>query len=337
MKKLLFVLALSLAVFLPRAQGIAINPPYLGSISNEVFSQLTTVTNELAATNNVVANKKLLKVLLGAQKLIAKTKTNHVAGAKSLGVLNKSLGRSSLSNEFNPLIQGTADIYVNVFQNILEDLEDRVDASFPGKANDAARKTLAQFLAAIDNADTNSNFLLVLKALGAAAKGEIGAQKAVIKAEAASAPPNSFTATVTASGQGTFTYKPVIQSVNAAYVSATHLLNIQSFDIKTSGSSFSSLDAQTKNIGILVAVPGDGTHTYNLSTDSNLIYYSFNHTHGGSLVFGEIYSADRGTVTLTFDSATKFVYGTFSFSGNGDNDSGLSATVNGSFAIHYLP
>ncbi len=337
MRKLLCVLALSLAVFLPRAQAIAIDPPYLGSISNEVFSQLTTVTNELAATNNVVANKKLLKVLLGAQKLIAKTKTNHVAGAKSLGVLNKSLGRSSLSNEFNPLIQGTADIYVSIFHNILDALEVRVDASFPGRANEAARKALAKFEAAVNNADTNANFLLVLKFLSASAKGEIGAEKAVIKAEAAPAPPNNFTATITASGQGTFTYKPVIQSVNAAYVTNTHLLNIQSVEVKTSGSTSENLDVKTTTIGILLNVPVNGTHTYNLSTDSELIYYSFDHTQGRILVLSETYSADSGTVTLTFDSATKFVYGTFSFSGNGDNDSGLSATVNGSFAIHYLP
>jgi len=330
MKKLLFVLALSLAVFLPRAQAI-INPPYLGFISNEVFDQLTTVTNELAATNNVVANKKLLKVLLGAQKLIAKTKTNHVGGAKSLGVLNKSLGRSVLSNEFNPLIQGTADIYVNVFHNLLDALEDRVDASYPGKANEAARKALAKFEAAIDSADTNSNFLLVLKALGAAAKGEIGAQKAVVKAENAPAPPSGFSATIAGSGEPTFLFKPFLGSIGAARVG--NAVNVIVQDVKISGGG-----TRQRVLNMSFPVLVDGTFTYTVEGAGNNwdLNYVSSLTQNGN-VSGDAFEATSGTLTVTVNVAAKSVIGTFSFNAPGENNPGnVAQTSNGSFSLTWL-
>lgn len=339
MKKLLLALVLSAAVFLPRAQAISVlNPPYLGSISNEVFVQLTVVTNEINATNNLVANKKLLKVLLGAQKLIAKTKTNNVGGSKSLGVLNKSLGRSSLSNTFNPLIQGTADIYVSVFDNIFDALEHRVNSSYPGRAQDAARKVLAKFEAAIRNADTNANFLLVLKSLSVAAKGEIGAQKATVKAENAPLPPQQYKATITGALFGTFNFTPKPANAIAA-IHSTLLNNLEMNGVSgvTSGSGFGT-KVTVRQLFINIPNLTDGTTTYDVGSGSGKAFILYTVSKGG--VGGsdgaDGYEAVSGTLTVTVNKASKTAVGSYSFYAPGENTPTAASTSNGSFSVVWI-
>ena len=325
MKKILFALVLSAAVYLPCAQADD-SVPYLGSISTEITNQLTI------ASNNVVENKKLIKTLQGALKTIAKTKTNYVAGAKTLATLNKTFARTSLSNDFSILIEATATLYVNVFEDSLDDLEDRLDAAFPGKANEAARKALAKFEAAIQNANTNANFLLALKALGVAAKAEIAADKATDKAEDAPAPPNGFTANINTSDEH-FTFNPKPIFVNAGYTAGTKILNLAVAEIKP-GSVI-----QTRTFNLLLSVPNEGLNTYNLSTSPNVFvctYGSYRTSFSNPNPVGESYSADSGSISLTINTTTRLVYGTFNFTGNGDDNGSKTGTISGSFSITYL-
>ena len=336
MKKLLIALTLSLAVFLPRAQAVPDSLPFLGSLRSEVNYQLGQASNALAnavATNNkleAAKQKKLITLLNTARKTIDKTKTNYVAGSTALGVLNKSLGRSALSNEFNPRITNTFNLYVASLI-YLEDLySDRVDSSYPGSAHVAAGKALDKFLLALNAASTNTNFLLRLKFLAAASKGEALALKATVKAENAPAPPNGLTATVTTSDEGTFTFKPASIFVNAAYVTATKLLNISVIEIKPGGV------IQTRSISIVTTVPNEGVNTINLA--NVICFYSGFRVKATnpSDQTGESYDADSGSMTLTINTTTRLVYGTFNFTGNGDDVSTKTGTVNGSFSLTYL-
>jgi hypothetical protein len=334
MKKLLFTLVLSLAVFIPRAHagGVAQTLPFLADLRAEVLDELTKASNNIAMTNDVVGNKKLAKTLLGALKLIDKTKTNYVTGAKNLGVLNKTLGRTAVSNEFHPRVDASLNLYVASLYDRLDDLEDIVNASYPGRAHDAAVKALNKLLAAIDGANTNANIVLALKALSAAAKAEIGAAKAAVKADAAPAPPSHFTATITGSGEGTVNFRPSPAPAVASRI--VNLLNIVGVEVRVSGTT-----VRTRNLNLNIPNLTDGTTTYNVSDtgggNANVVYTT---STGGLGVppSGDGFSATSGSVTVTVNTTTKTAFGTFSFSAPGQNNPGNVATSsNGSFAVTW--
>lgn len=338
MKKLLLALTLSLAVFLPRAQAIPDSLPYLGSIRSEVLDQLTIASNNVATTNNVAANKKLIKTLLGAKKLIDKTKTNYVGGAKSLTVLNKTFVRSALSNEFNPLIGQTLDVYVGSLYSVRDTLADRVNGSYPGRAQTAALATLAKLLAAIDNANTNTNILLALRSLGVAAKTETAAQKATVKAENAPLPPAQYKATITGALFGNFNFTPnPANAIASVFNAPLNYLQMNGISGVRSGSGLST-KLTTRQLLITIPNLADGTTTYEVGDGSGkaFVLYTVGRGGVGGSDGADGYEAVSGTLTVTVNKASKTAVGTFSFYAPGENTATAASTSNGSFSVVWI-
>lgn len=256
-----------------------------------------------------------------------------MAGSKSLTVLNKALGRSALSNEFNPLITNTFNVYLATLLNLEDLYSDRVDGSYPGKAHVAAAKALDKFLLALDRASTNTNFLVRLKFLAAAATGEALALKATVRAEAAPAPPAHFTATIAGSGEPTFAFKPFLGSIAASRVGNGVIIIVQ--DVKISGGGRT---IRQRVLTMNFPVQTDGTFTYTVQGPVNnwdLNYVSSLINNGA--VSGDAFDATSGTLTVTVNVAAKSVIGSFSFAAPGDTNPGnVAQTSNGSFSLTWL-
>ena len=341
MKKLLVALTLSLAVFLPRAHAIADTLPFFGSLRSEVNYQLTLATNNLtaavAATNKVEAakQKKLITLLNTARNTINKTKTNYVAGATVLGALNKTLGRSALSNEFNPILTNTFNIYLASLINLEDAYSDRVDASYPGKLHVAAGKVLDKFLLALNSASTNTNYLLRLKFLLAAAKSEALSLKATVKAEHAPLPPAQYQATITGALFGNFNFTPKpANAIAAIYNPLLNNLIMNGVNGTQSGSGFST---KVTTRQLLITIPNlvDGTTTYQIGSGSGKAFVLYTIIRGGigGSDGADGYEAVSGTLTVTVNKAGKTAVGTFSFTAPGEDTPTTASTSNGSFSI----
>jgi hypothetical protein len=344
MKKLLVALALSLAVFLPRAQAIPDSLPFLGSLRFQVNNQLTLASNNLSAavavTNKVEAakQKKLITLLNTARKTIDKTKTNYVAGATVLGALNKTLGRSALSNEFNPILTNTFNVYLAALINLEDAYSDRVDGSYPGRAHDAAAKALDKFLLALNSASTNTNYLLRLKFLLAAAKGEALSLKATVKAEHAPLPPAQYKATITGALFGNFNFTPKPANAIAAVFNAPfNSLTMNGVNGTTSGSGFGT-KLTTRQLLITIPNLTDGTTTYQVGDGSGKVFILYTVGRGGigGSDGADGYEAVSGSLTVTVNKASKTAVGTYSFYAPGENTATAASTSNGSFSIVWI-
>ncbi len=290
----------------PEARAGGIPLPFFTDLRAEVVDQLAKASNNIAITNDVAGNKKLIKSLNSALKLIDKTKPTYVTGAKALGVLSKSLARTAASNEFNPIIDSTRALYVGSLYGVAEDLQDVVDASYPGRAREAALKAMAKFLAAIDGAETNANIALALKALSSAAKYQIAAAKAAQKADAAPAPPAQITAQVTGA------LKTSIKTLAAGIVPGAGLVINGA---QPAGIGFKQINFSLLNVA-------EGTSTVNLA------FGNINIMNGPSVVN---YGNGAGTATVTRNNSNGTAYGTFSFTATGVSGTVGTITVTGEF------
>jgi hypothetical protein len=312
MMKLLLALTLTLAVFLPRAQAVADTLPFLTTFRAEVANQLTVVSNNIAATNDVRGNTRLKKTLIGALRTIDRTRTNsYVAGASALNVLNRTFYRTSLSNTFNPLVDQTRDVYVASLLQAHANYAARVNASYPGRAQTAALTSLARLLAAIDTANTNTNVLVALRFLSTSAKTETATQRATVKAEAAPAPIASITANV--SGAINTTIKTTGAGITPGSPGNYTVL----------GSQFTLRPIGQRIVRFSLYGLTDGTHTVTLDDGGIVISAGFNTT---------TYEGNPGTATVTYNSASKVMFGTFTFTAFDDDNNASTITVTGSFS-----
>jgi hypothetical protein len=264
-----------------------------------VINQLTV------ASNDVVANKKLIKTLSGALKLIDKTKTNYVGGSKSLGSLARTLNRTTVSNEFHDVLQATADTYVSELLDEEGALADRLAPTYPSGSRTAAQRQLDLMLAAIQGANTNDSVVTAARFLSIASKKQIVAAKLVTKAENAPPPPAGVTASITGALRRSFkSFTAVITNPGGG---TSIIVNSAT---KPSASGLDSLAFSLTGVT-------DGTHTVNLEGEYSQVR-----------VGGRAFTGD-GTATVTFNSTTKVIFGTFSFIGSDDDG---SVTVSGSFS-----
>ena len=256
MKKLLFYLTCLTVVLAETARGDDL--PYFSSLREEVVNQITIVSN------TVPLDKKLNSSLIANRKLIDKTKPTFITGTAALGTLAKALGKTSLSNTFLPIVVDTRDTYLEVIDSEKTALEERLADTIPGKAQTSAQTAINKLAVALEATETNSNLTLSLKSLSAAAKALAAADKAVAKAEVAKPGPNFITATITESGQGTITLKPLKNTLEAFYDDFDGTIEIDVAELtKLSGGR-----VQTRMLEITAEVPDEGTYELSLTDDA---------------------------------------------------------------------
>lgn len=313
--------------------------PFFSSLREEIASQLTL------ATNTLPVDKKLAATLRSSLKLVDKTKPTLIAGSGALGTLAKSLGKTSLSNTFLPLVVDTRATYLQVIEEGKIALEERLAETIPGKAQTSAWTKLNKLAASIEAVETNATLALSLKSLSASAKNLAAAEKAVAKAETARPGADFLTATITESNQGVTTFKPKKATILEAYYDDF------SGEIEIDAGELTKLAGgrvQMRFLEITASVPGEGTHTLSLTNQAYAIYQRIVAPNIGEFEeedpefeFDELYftidpinaSLGAGTVTITVDLEARLVWGTFSCTAKGSGNTALDASLSGSFLL----
>jgi hypothetical protein len=334
MKKLLYPL-ICLAVLCTNI-GRADDLPFFSSLRNEVANQQTVVSN------TPPLDKKLAAALRTNLKLIDRTKPTLVNGTTALGALAKNLGRTSLSNTFLPIVTDARSVYADAMDLETDALDNRLADTIPGKARAAAQAALDKLRAAIDDARTNANFTLALRSLSVAAKAVGTAQKAVAKAESAPPGPGFLSATITESNQGVTTFLPTRFDLSdaATYDPFFGELDIIVADRKSLGSG----RAQGRLLSIYAYLPGEGAYTLSLTnTEESFAIYERVIASGSELEveFYEKYQTvdplnnplGTGTLTITLDLDARIVWGEFTFTATGVNDTNLTVSASGTFLL----
>lgn len=310
--------------------------PFFTSLREELTNQLTIVSN------TVPLDKKLATSLRSNLKTVDKTKPTLTAGSTALGTVAKSLGRTSLSNVFLPLITDTRSVYVETLESELAVLDERLEATIPGKQRSAAQTKLAKVSASLDGVITNADLTLSLKSLSKAAKDLLVAQKAVAIAEIARPGPDFVSATITESGQINSAFKPVKSvGLDAYYNEFSGEIEIEAGEMKSLGGG----RVQVRFLELTAAVPGEGTHTLSLTNESYAIYQrgivpNINAPEPELEVQETYFTIDpfnqtlgTGTMTITVDLEANVVWGSFTFTANGSENQELQAEVTGTFLL----
>lgn len=336
MKKLLPPLIILAVLFTPIARGDDV--PFFSSLREEVFNQLTI------ASNAVPLDKKLLATLRSNLKTIDKTKLTLIAGSGALGTLAKSFSKSSLSNTFLPIVVDTRTTYLEVMDSEKGLLEERLADTIPGKTQDKAQAAIGKLALALEAAETNEVLLLSLKALSKAAKELDKAAKAVAKAETAKPGKDFITATITETDQGTTTLKPLKGTLEAYYDDFDGSIEIDVAELtKLSGGR-----VQARFLEITATVPGEGTHELSLNNEAVAWYQrivspslaefeeeepEFEFVENFFTIDPSNETLGTGTLIITVDFEANLVWGSYSFTASGSENTALEATVTGSFLV----
>ncbi len=336
MKQLLLPLTCLLVLLTNIARGDEL--PFFSSLREEVANQLTI------ASNAVPLDKRLFSALRANLKTIDKTKPTLITGSSALGTLSKSLGKTTLSNTFLPIVVDTRTTYLEVMDSEKSLLEERLADTIPGKAQTSAQTAIDKLAAALEDAGNNTVLALSLKSLSKAAKELAKAEKAVAKAEVAKPGPNFITATITESGEGTSPLKPLKGTLEAFYDDFDGTIEIDVAELtKLSGGR-----VQTRMLEITAEVPDEGTYELSL-TDEAVAWYQrivspsfaeFEEEEPEFEFYENYFTIDPfnetlgdGTMTITVDFEAGIVWGSFTFTANGTEDPNLEASVSGSFLI----
>ena len=336
MNKLIFPLTIFAVLVANIARGDDV--PFFSALRGEIVNQLTI------ASNTVALNKKLISTLTSNLKTLDKTKPTLIAGSATLGTLAKNLGKTSLSNTFLPILTDTRTVYIDVMETGMSALNDRLADTIPGKARTTAQTDLGKTAIAIDAVGTNSNFALSLKALSKAATALAKAEKSVAKAETAKPGANFLTATITESNQGVTLLNSTKTFLDAYYDPIFGEIDIEAADLKKLGGG----PVQLRGLSLAAIVPGEGTHTLNLTNESNAYYQRIVapsirefEEEEPDFDFEELYFTvdpfnerlGTGTLTITLDLDANIVWGTFTFTATGKENSNLAVSMTGSFLV----
>jgi len=336
MKKLLASISCLVVLFTNAARGDDL--PFFSTLREEIVNQLTI------ASNNLALNKKLISTLASNLKTLDKTKPTLVTGSDALGTLAKALAKTSLSNTFLPIVTGIRTVYLDTMEDKMEELDERLSHTMPGKKQTAAKTTLDKATIAIDAVGTNSNFTLSLKALSKAAKAVATAEKDVVKAETAKPDANFLTATIIESNQGVTLLKSTKTFLDAYYDPFFGEIAIEAADLK----KLKGGPVQLRGLSIAAMVPGEGTHTLSLTNESNAYYQRIIapnirefEEEEPEFDFEELYLTvdpfnerlGTGSLTITLDLDANIVWGTFTFTATGRENSELEVSMTGSFLV----
>lgn len=336
MKKLLVSLSCLVVLFTNAAR--ADDLPFFSTLREEIVNQLTI------ASNNLALNKKLISTLASNRKTLDKTKPTLVTGSDALGTLARALAKTSLSNTFLPIVTGIRTVYLETMDDKMEELEERLSHTIPGKAQTTAQTDLGKATIAIDAVGTNSNFALSLKALSKAATALAKAEKSVAKAETAKPGANFLTATITESNQGVTLLNSTKTFLDAYYDPIFGEIDIEAADLKKLGGG----PVQLRGLSLAAIVPGEGTHTLSLTNESNAYYQRIIapnirefEEEEPDFDFQELYLTvdpfnqrlGTGTLTITLDLDANIVWGIFTLTATGSENSDLAVSMTGSFLI----
>ena len=311
MKRLITLAVLLCGIAIPSARAVSLPTlPFLGPLRVDVVNQQVIASNNIAMTNDIAGNKKLLASLKKALKTIEKTKTNYAAGAKSLGVLAKTLNRTSISNVFIGDFEGTVEDYIAALIGEENSLSNRLASAYPSKAHTSALTTLGLLDDALNGAAGSSDIIAAAKFLSTAAKNFAKAAKLTDKAEDAPAPASGLTATITG-------------ALHSSFNDFNTTITLSGSDIGINSSTKPSTSGSDNIIMDLLNVV-DGTQTVDVRGAYSQVRPGGRSFGGNAIV--------NGTATITYNSATKVIFGTFSFVGDEGGASTATVTVSGSFS-----
>jgi hypothetical protein len=316
MKRLLFALVAFSAVFTQQARATQFLP-YLNAIQSEIVNQ------QVIVSNTVPLNKPLATALRKALTTLTRTTpTNLVNDTKTLSTVTATLNKTSLSNHFDGLIRSAIVNYAGTLAGSLNSISNALVTTFPSGPHTAANNLIAQVLDTVADVIANGNTTLATKALAAITKKLPAIQNLLTKAINAPAPPVQLKATITAGGEGTFSFQPTPAKAAAAVLTGSQLTIIGA-QVQRMGTS-----ARSRTLTIGIPNISNGVHVYAVGGGGGDASINYTIAQGGLGVppTGDAYTATNGTLTVTWNSATKAAVGTFTFSGPGQNNPGNTAT-----------
>ena len=317
MKRIALLLTLLVLAFGSTARANAI-PTGFGTIRAEIVNQLTIASNNIAGNTNVLANKQLLAPLKKALALIDKPSTPSVINDTKILSLLAPLGKTSLSNTFSPLLNTSLNSYLALLYSSAGTSSNHLAGTYPSGTHTAAGNKLVALYNQLLNADNLSDLIAAAKQLAAAAKTLGVVDALVVKAGNAPAPKATITGNVTGAVHysGLQTLAAVIQETGGG----NFIIN---------GLTRPSIHGA---IGITFVVLGVPNGTTTVQVDEGILNVL---TIPSPRVFSQ--GAVKGTATVTYNSATKAVFGTYTFNAVDDNNAGAHVTVTGTFTGTKTP
>jgi hypothetical protein len=317
MKKLLLPLILFAACLSQQARATQFLP-FLNAIRSEILNQ------QVIVSNTVPLNKPLATALRKARTALDRTTpTNLVNDTKTLATVAATLNKSALSNQFDALIRSAIVNYAGTLSGALNTISNALLTTFPSGPHTAANNLIAQVHDTIADVLANGNTTLATKALAAITKKLPAIQNLLTRAINAPAPPVQLKATITATGEGTFKFQPT-----PAKAAVATLIGNQLTIIGAQVQRIGTTSVRSRNLAIGIPNITDGTHVYAVGGGGANASVLYTISQGGLGVppTGDAYTAVSGTLTVTWNSATRAAVGTFTFSGPGQNNPGNSAT-----------
>ncbi|HWN95001.1 MAG TPA: hypothetical protein VNT99_08210 [Methylomirabilota bacterium] len=317
MKKLILTLTIFSLALLQQVCATTFLP-HLDPIRAEILNQ------QVIVSNTVPLNKPLATALRKARTTLDRTTpTNLVNDTKTLATVTATLNKTSVSNVFDPLIRTALANYVAVIENALNTASNALLVTFPSGPHTTANNLIDDLFDSVEGALANVNSTLATKALAAATKKLGTINSLLAKAISAPAPPVQLRATITAGGEGTFKFQPTPSRAAAAALIG-NLVQITGVQIQRIGAT--SVRSRTVSIGI-PNIP-NGTTVYSIGGGgaNASVIYTISEGGLGSPPTGDAYTATSGTLTVTWNSATRAAVGTFTFSGPGANNPGNTAS-----------
>ena len=278
--------------------------PYLEPIRNEILNQ------QVILSNAPTLDKKLATAMRAALTKIDKTSpTNLIIAAKTLSSIANTLSRSSLSNDFGPLLNSSVGSFLLTMYGGAVTASNRLAATFPSGPHTAAQNKLTQFIAQIASADANPNLIAATKSVSQAANSFRVVDALITKAENVKPPPAGIAFDVT----GAVSHSSV-KTVGAAIVAYPNNFFI------VNGAAKPSIHGFLQIAFTLAGVPA-GTSTVNIT--------------GGDFsevsVGGRAFTGGLGTALVTYNPANESMFGSFNFTAHDQNNAAAVITVTGSF------
>lgn len=298
------------------------------------------ITNRLSQVNNSPSpDRKLATALDKALTTLNKASATDLGlDVKLLSQIGTGLLRSSASNDVGAAVQVVVDSYTVVLAHDAMSASNQLLGAFPSGTLTSAERNLDQLYDYLDSLNSSTDLLASIKTLGKAVVKDKVIGSLVAKAVAVRPRGNSFSATVSASEEGTYVFKPFpAVSVQGAYDPVLHSMTITATSIK------GTLTSQTRQVILIIQNVAEGTATYTIGAGAHAIYSSAKmkvtlRPPSSQTLFSELYNATAGTITITRNSSNKTVFGTFQFSGPGSiNGSRHADITSGSLSVNYLP
>lgn len=319
MKKLwlsLFVLILVSA----RAQALGYYGDYISQLQTAVNNALTSATDP-----------KALSALNKASNSLATVNASDVpAVLKTFSQASTGISKTSASNEVGATFQTILGYYIAIASGDALFQSNRLNGAFPSGTRNAALKNIGQVFGYLNGIGDSPNLAAAAKLVIKAANKNRVVTSLVDKALAVPPPPSQLSATISAPAPGGGNFSP--DTVTATLNPGTHVLSITGVAITRKG-----LTVTVRSLFINIPdVTSDGTRNLGVTSsgsDANILYTVQQGSVGGGSS-GDSYGATTGSVSVTINTAAKAAFGTFTFSGAGQNNSSATASSNdGSFSV----